>query len=109
MGVPDRFTFKVMDPFFKNEQHFFCLRMCLSFFSFFAVSLCFRPLFLQTEDAKSTGSPINNHFTVIKRLKSLKGVRLLMSCDILGSSANPDVYNCHCVLTVCRMKAARKD
>lgn len=35
------------------------------------------------ERQKSVERPVINSFTVIKTLESLKGVRLLMSCDIL--------------------------
>lgn len=44
------------------------------------------------EKQKSIEKPVINSFTVIKTLESLKGVRLLMSCDILES---PRTLNCN--------------
>lgn len=48
---------------------------------------CFKLFFLLTEGEKRKSAErwVINSFTVIKTLKSLKGVRLLMRCDILES------------------------
>lgn len=45
----------------------------------------------RSENQKSIERPVINSFTVIKTLESLKGVRLLMSCDILEA---PHTQNC---------------
>ena len=46
---------------------------------------------VEGEKQKSIERPVINSFTVIKTLESLKGVSLLMSCDILEA---PRTQNC---------------
>ncbi len=50
------------------------------------------------EKQKSIERPVINSFTVIKTPESLKGVRLLMSCDIFSRLGVPKTVLSHCSL-----------